>query len=107
MSEFNLRDLAEIISARRNAPGDESYTRTLLDGGVKKIGRKLGEEATETIIAALEGSNEDLRNEAADLVYHLLVMLEARGVPIDDVLKELARRTAQSGLDEKAARSES
>lgn len=104
MSTETLARLAALISARRAASGDTSYTRQLLDGGVPKCAKKLGEEATETIIAAIGEDNQRLTNEAADLVYHLLVLLEARGVALDDVLRVLDSRMGTSGLQEKAAR---
>ncbi len=104
MSGFDLEDLAAIIRARSTASADKSYTKTLLDGGPELIARKLGEEATETIIAALGDDPDAVRDEAADLLYHLLVLLEVKGVELNDVLAELERRTGQSGLDEKAAR---
>ncbi len=105
MSDFSIEQLAEIIRARRAATGDTSYTRQLLDRGVAHISRKLGEESTETVIAALSEDKDALRDEAADLIYHLLVLLEARDIKIEDVVGELERRTKTSGLEEKAARS--
>jgi phosphoribosyl-ATP pyrophosphohydrolase len=99
-----LRQLAETIRERRRAEADASYTRKLLDAGPAKIGKKLGEEAVETIIAAVSESDAALTGEAADLLYHLLVLLEARSISIDDVLAELERRMGRSGLEEKAAR---
>lgn len=104
MSGFSLEDLVAIIRARSTASADNSYTRSLLDGGPALIARKVGEEATETIIAALGDDTDAVRDEAADLLYHLLVLLEVKGVELKDVLAELERRTSQSGLDEKAAR---
>lgn len=104
MSGFSLEDLATIIHARSEASGDKSYTKGLLEGGPALAARKLGEEATETIIAALGDDTAALRDEAADLLYHLLVLLEVRGVKFEDVVGELERRTARSGLEEKAAR---
>ncbi len=104
MADFDLAQLATIIAARARAGGDKSYTRKLLDEGVQKCAKKLGEEATETVIAALSGDKPALVAESADLLYHLLVVLEARGVKLADVHAELERRTAQSGLEEKAAR---
>jgi phosphoribosyl-ATP pyrophosphohydrolase len=104
MSGFSLDDLARLIAKRRAESGNQSYTRSLLDGGPALAARKLGEEAVETIIAALAGDGKALKLEAADLLYHLLVVLEAGGVRLEDVMAELERRTAQSGLDEKAAR---
>lgn len=102
-----LERLTEVIRERRNAPGDTSYTRTLLDGGPERCAKKLGEEAAETIIAAVSQGDEALKGEAADLVYHLLVLLEARGVSFADVLEVLESRMGQSGLVEKAARAAS
>ena len=105
MSEDILKNLAATIKARRNASGDQSYTRQLLDAGPEKCAKKLGEEATETIIAALVQTDNDLTNEAADLLYHLLVLLESRMVDFDDVLTKLEQRQGTSGLQEKASRS--
>lgn len=99
-----LSGLVETIRARRSVSGDMSYTRQLLDQGVEKCAKKFGEEAVETIIAATAQSDEALRNEAADLIYHLLVLLEVRNVDFADVLAVLEKRKAQSGLQEKAAR---
>ncbi len=104
MADDVLKTLEQTIRARRNASGDVSYTRKLLDGGPEKCAKKLGEEASETVIAGVSQDNAALTGEAADLLYHLLVLLEARQVPLDDVLAELERRTGQSGLEEKAAR---
>ena len=104
MSEDILKDLAATIRARRTAPSDTSYTRKLLDAGPEKCAKKLGEEAAETIIAALVQTDDDLKNEAADLLYHLLVLLESRMVDFDDVLKKLEERQGTSGLEEKASR---
>lgn len=104
MADDVLLVLARTISARRSETAERSYTRQLLDAGPETCARKLGEEAIETMIAGL-GSNPDaLRSEAADLIYHLLVLLECRSVALTDVLEELVRRTATSGLAEKAAR---
>lgn len=99
-----LARLAAIIASRRAASASASYTKSLLDKGVAACAKKLGEEAAETVIAAVAESEEKLRNEAADLIYHLLVLLEARNVPFEAVLSELERRTAQSGHVEKASR---
>lgn len=105
MSEpFTLADLEAIVRARAEADAGASYTRALLDKGIAKCAQKLGEEAVETVIAAVSASDEALIAESADLLYHLLVVLTARGVALDDVHAELARRTGQSGLAEKAAR---
>ena len=76
----------------------------LVAGGMPKASRKLGEEAVETVVAALSGSRDDLVSESADLLYHWLVVLAVAGVPLADVMAELERRTAMSGVEEKAAR---
>jgi len=104
MSEFSLEDLAAIIAARASATAEASYTKSLLDGGPRRAAKKMGEEAIETVIAAIDGDRKALIGESADLLYHLLVVLQACGVPLDDVLAELKRRTAQSGHDEKNSR---
>jgi phosphoribosyl-ATP pyrophosphohydrolase len=101
---FTLDDLAHLIASRASADADGSYTRTLLDSGAARIAKKFGEEAFEAAIAAVQGDREALRAEAADVLYHLLVLLQAGGVPLQDVVEELARRTRQSGLQEKASR---
>jgi len=99
-----LVQLASAIRARRAAAAESSYTRQLLDAGPARCGKKLGEEAVETIIAAMGESDEALKEEAADLIYHLLVLLESRGVALADVLAVLERRAGVSGLKEKADR---
>ena len=104
MAEFTLHDLAAVIRARRLANAEASYTRSLLDGGVAKCAKKLGEEAVETVIAAMQGDGKAVRAEAADLIYHLLVLLEASDVPLDEVMSELSDRMGRSGLEEKASR---
>jgi phosphoribosyl-ATP pyrophosphohydrolase len=101
---FSLDDLAAIIAARAAATADKSYTRALLDKGAAGAARKFGEEAVELIIAATAEDAAALRAEAADVLYHLLVVLQARGVELTDVLGELERRTLRSGHEEKAAR---
>jgi phosphoribosyl-ATP pyrophosphohydrolase len=104
MTDFTLDDLAALIKSRRNDSASTSYTKSLLDAGMPKIAKKFGEEAVEAVIAAMEGDRKALINEAADTLYHLLVMLEARDVSLNDVLSELERRTQQSGFAEKAGR---
>ncbi len=104
MSEDTLTRLAATISARRSATATSSYTKSLLDKGAPACARKFGEEAVETVIAAVVESDEKLCAEAADLLYHLLVLLESRNVRLEAVLSELDRRTAQSGHAEKASR---
>jgi phosphoribosyl-ATP pyrophosphohydrolase len=97
--------LEQTIRARRGADPGTSYVAWLQAAGVAKIAKKLGEEAVETVIAALGESDEALVGEAADLVFHLLILLEARGLSLADVAAELARREGVSGHEEKAARS--
>lgn len=101
---ITLNDLAATIEARKGASPDESWTAKLLAAGPEKCAEKFGEEAVEAIIEAVKGDRARLTSEAADVLYHLLVMLTARDVPLADVLAELDRRQAQSGLAEKAAR---
>jgi len=104
MPGFDLDNLAAIIAERARTGGERSYTRKLLDEGIEKCAKKLGEEATETVVAALSSDKEALIGESADLLYHLLVVLQARGVKLDEVYAALERRSARSGLEEKAAR---
>lgn len=104
MSNDVLFRLAATIKARRAATEEKSYTRQLLDAGPERCAKKLGEEAVETVIAGVSQSDDALRAEAADLLYHLLVLLEARGVALEGVLAVLDSRSGQSGLAEKAAR---
>ena len=104
MSDDILARLAALIANRRLALADNSYTRQLLDAGPAKCARKLGEEAIETVLAGVSNDRDELRAEAADLLYHLLVLLEVRSVPLSDVLSTLEARMSQSGLAEKAAR---
>jgi phosphoribosyl-ATP pyrophosphohydrolase len=92
------------VSERARASGEESYTRKLLDKGIAHIAKKLGEEGVETAIAAVAEDRERLIAEAADLLYHLVVLLEARGVTLAEVEAALATRTGKSGLEEKASR---
>ncbi len=101
---FSLDDLAEIIDRRADASGEKSYTRSLLDKGAAHCARKFGEEAIELTIAAAAEGEAAVRAEAADVLYHLLVLLRARGVAFDSVVRELENRTRQSGHEEKAAR---
>jgi phosphoribosyl-ATP pyrophosphohydrolase len=104
MSSFDLHDLAARVHERAQASADTSYTRKLLDKGVNHCAKKLAEEAVETVVAAVNEDRNRLIAEAADLLYHLLVVLEARGVKLAEVEKALAARSAQSGLEEKASR---
>ncbi|SHE51230.1 phosphoribosyl-ATP pyrophosphatase [Ruegeria intermedia] len=99
-----LDDLAATIAARKGADPESSWTAKLLSKGPEKCAEKFGEEAVEAIIEAVKGDRARLTSEAADVLYHLLVMLAARDVALDDVLAELARRQGTSGIAEKAAR---
>ncbi|OYW43930.1 MAG: phosphoribosyl-ATP diphosphatase [Sphingomonadales bacterium 32-68-7] len=99
-----LARLEATIAQRRTAPSGDSYVAQLHACGVPVIARKLGEEAVETVIAALSGSREELTGEAADVLFHLLVLLSAKDIPLAEVLAELERREGTSGLAEKAAR---
>ncbi len=100
-----LKDLEAVIATRKGADPDSSWTAKLLSKGPEKCAEKFGEEAIEAIIAAAKDDRENLTYEAADVLYHLLVMLAARDVALDDVLNELARRQGLSGIEEKASRS--
>jgi phosphoribosyl-ATP pyrophosphohydrolase len=104
MSSFTLHDLEKRVRDRAQASAEMSYTRKLLDRGVVQCAKKLGEEAVEAAIAAVAEDRERMVAEAADVLYHLLVVLHARGITLDEVEAELGARTRQSGLDEKAAR---
>lgn len=107
MSNDILERLAATIRARRTvAANGSSYTRQLLDAGPAGCAKKLGEEAIETVIAATSESEDKLKEEAADLLYHLLVLLESRGVSLEDVLSVLERRSGTSGLEEKSSRTQ-
>jgi phosphoribosyl-ATP pyrophosphohydrolase len=105
MSEI-LQRLEAAIVARRGASPDSSYVASLFAKGRGQIAQKVGEEATETVIAALSGNPADLAAEAADLLFHLMILLTEGGLSIDDVLDELHRREGVSGHAEKAARKE-
>src|SRR3954463_2695584 len=104
MNALTLHDLAARVKERAQASAETSYTRKLLDKDINHCAKKLGEEAVETALAAVAEDREHLIAETADLLYHLLVVLEARGVKLAEVEGELAARTARSGLDEKASR---
>ena len=103
-SRFTIHDLASTIDARAASGGEASYTKKLLDKGPEHCAKKLGEEAVETVIAAITNDREHLVAESADLIYHLLVLLKSRGVRLEDVEAALAQRTSISGLEEKASR---
>jgi phosphoribosyl-ATP pyrophosphohydrolase len=104
MAAFTLHDLEKRVRDRAQASADVSYTRKLLDRGVAQCAKKLGEEAVEAAIAAVAENRERMIAEAADVLYHLFVVLHARGITLDEVEAELGARTRQSGLDEKATR---
>jgi phosphoribosyl-ATP pyrophosphohydrolase len=104
MQTFSLYDLEKRVRDRAQASADVSYTRKLLDRGVAQCAKKLGEEAVEAAIAAIAENRERMVAEAADVLYHLLVVLHARGITLEEVEAELGARSRQSGLDEKAAR---
>lgn len=101
---MTLNELADMIVARKNADPESSWTAKLLSQGPEKCAEKFGEEAVEAIIEAVKGDKAGLTSEAADVLYHLMVMLTSRDVALEDVLAELARRQGTSGIAEKAAR---
>ena len=101
---FSLEQLNDRVAERAGASPDESYTAKLLHDGVDRCARKFGEEAVEAIVAAVSRDTSGLTGEAADVLYHLLVLLRAADVPLDGVMAELERRTGQSGHAEKASR---
>ena len=104
MAKFTLHDLEKRVQERAGESADVSYTRKLLDRGMIHCAKKLGEEAVEAAIAAVGEDKSRMVAEAADLLYHLIVVLHARGITLHEVEAELGARTHQSGLDEKAAR---
>lgn len=104
MDAFSLLDLEKIVAERARSGATDSWTARLVAGGQPRAAKKLGEEAVETVIAAIERDAGALTAESADLLYHLLVVLFIAGVPLSDVLAELQRRTASSGIAEKASR---
>jgi phosphoribosyl-ATP pyrophosphohydrolase len=104
MADFTLHDLEQRLQQRAQESADVSYTRKLLDRGVSHCAKKFAEEAIETVVAAVAEDRERLTAEAADLIYHLLVLLQARGIALGEVEAVLAERTRQSGLEEKASR---
>ena len=106
MIRFTLSDLEKIIEQRAAASSEESYTAKLIEKGIAVSSKKLGEEAVETVIAANRGDKTEIIKESADLLYHLLVVLRASQISVADVMRELETRTQQSGLAEKASRSD-
>ena len=101
-----LARLEQVIAERRSASPDSSYVAKLNAKGIEAIAQKVGEEAVETVIAALSESREEVIGESADLIFHLLVLLQSRRIKLSEVLEELDRREGTSGLDEKASRSQ-
>ena len=104
MTRFRLADLDAIIASRVSTDAGASYTKSLLDAGVQRAAKKFGEEAVEAVIDAMEKDKPALMKESADVLYHLLVLMRAGGVSLEEVEDELQRRTAQSGHAEKASR---
>jgi phosphoribosyl-ATP pyrophosphohydrolase len=101
---FSLEDLVGRVAERSSASPEASYTARLLRDGVDRCARKFGEEAVELIVSAVSRDKQGLTSEAADVIYHLLVLLKSADVTLDEVMAELERRTAQSGIEEKASR---
>ena len=101
---FSLEALNQRVAERASVSPEDSYTAKLLHDGIDRCARKFGEEAVETIVAAVARDRSGVALEAADVLYHLLVLLKASGVTLDEVMAELDRRTGQSGLAEKASR---
>ena len=101
---FTLNDLERIVRERAAATDGSSYTAKLIEGGPARIAKKLGEEGVEAALACAARDADELTKEAADVLYHLLVALHANGIPLEAVTNELARRTGQTGLEEKAGR---
>jgi phosphoribosyl-ATP pyrophosphohydrolase len=104
---MDLATLNARIAARASASPEESYTAKLLSAGIARCAKKLGEESAELVIAAMGGDKREVTAESADLIYHFLVLLKAADVSLDEVMAELDRRTAQSGLEEKVSRGKS
>ena len=101
---MKLEDLVKTINSRADADPSESWTAKLLAQGPEKCAEKFGEEAVEAIIEAVKGDNNALISEAADVIFHYLIMLKSREINFDDVMKELKSRTNKSGLSEKEER---
>lgn len=104
MTGFSLADLERTIAARGRSGAADSWTAKLFSAGMERSAKKLGEEAVETVVAAVAGDRQALISESADLIYHWLVVLAVAGVPLAEVIDELARRTGRSGTEEKASR---
>lgn len=99
-----LQQLFDTVQARKNAAPESSYTASLYAKGILHIARKLGEEGVETTLAATSGTKEELVAESADLLFHLMVLLAAKGATLEEVLAELKRREGVSGIEEKESR---
>ena len=106
MSKFTLADLEQRVKERAKAGADVSYTRKLLDKGIAHCAKKFGEEAVEVVVAAVSEDKDRLIGESADTLYHLMVLLEARGITLAEIEAVLETRTKKSGLEEKASRNE-
>ncbi len=104
MTEFSLDDLEKIIADRARSGDAKSWTAKLFSAGMDKAAKKLGEEAVETVIAAVRNDRAALVSESADLLYHWLVVLALAGISLNEITAELERRTSQSGIAEKASR---
>jgi len=104
MSNFSLTDLERIVSERALSGDAGSWTAKLYRSGMDRAAKKLGEEAVETVIAAVKGDDAGLVSESADLLYHWLVVMKIAGIPLTEIMAELERRTAFSGIGEKASR---
>ena len=104
MSRFSLSDLEQIVAARGRSGAQDSWTAKLFAKGIDKAAQKMGEEAVETVIAAVTKDRAGIVSESADLLYHWLVVLALSGVTLDEVMAELEARTGQSGVTEKASR---
>lgn len=104
MNQFSLSELEKIVAGRGRSGASDSWTAKLFAAGMDRAAKKLGEEAIETVIAAVGGDRKEIVSESADLLYHFLVVLALAEVPLSDVLSELERRTVQSGIAEKASR---
>lgn len=104
MSNFSLKTLADIVHKRAHTTDGSSYTASLIQQGMMRAAKKLGEEAVETVIAAISEDKQHVISESADLLYHLAVIWQIADIDVDEVMAELNARTAQTGLQEKAAR---
>lgn len=103
-ARLTIEELSKIVAARKGADPTTSYTAKLLHRGVGQCAKKFGEEAVETVIASMSGDRKEITSEAADVIYHLVVLLAATDVDLEDVYAELGRREGTSGIAEKASR---